>query len=273
MRFPHISLSAGGLMLMSMSAFSLAEAQMVPPPPPASTAPQATTSDLQAFPAVRGDLDRLTLTARGDIDGFILRNGTEVKTAPGLSAQIASAIKPGDSVTVRGLKAAALPLVSAVAITDESTHRTFTEPKSSSATPIPGPPPQVQPPLSVPHQGPRLAGQASGHVRMALHGPLGEVNGVLLDDGTILRIAPDQVTQLATLLQPNQAVVAKGTIITNALGSVVDVQQIGPSRDKLVALAPPARPADDRGPVGPGRGPIPPAGRAPQPLPPAPPAS
>src|ERR1700678_96868 len=139
MRTPLTSISAGGLTLMTLSTLSLA--QGAPPPLSAAPpAPQAAVYDPQQLPAIRGELDRLTLTARGDIDGFILKDGTEVKTAPDLSTQIAFAIRPGDRVTVRGLKAAALPLVSAVSITDEITHRTVTD-SGLSAPMMPPPPP------------------------------------------------------------------------------------------------------------------------------------
>jgi hypothetical protein len=263
MRIPLTSISAGGLTLMTLSTLSLA--QEAPPPPP--TAPPAAVYDPQQFPAIRGELDRLTLTPRGEIDGFILKDGTEVKTAPDLSTQIAFAIKPGDRVTVHGLKAAALPLVSAVSVTDEATHRTVTDSGISAATPMTPPSPPARPPRGAPPP-PAATCETSGRVRMALHGPQGEVNGVLLENGTILRFPPDQGAQIATLIQPRQSVVAEGTAITSALGTVVDVQQIGPSRNQLTAVGPPARPIDDRGPGGPRRRPPPPPEGAPQPPPP-----
>jgi hypothetical protein len=92
------------------------------------------TYDPKQFPSVRGELERLTLTGRGDIDGLILKDGTEVKTSPDLSTQIAFAIRPGDRVTIHGMRAAALPLVRAVSITDDVTHRTVTD--SDVSTPM-----------------------------------------------------------------------------------------------------------------------------------------
>ena len=82
MRTPLTSISAGGLTLMTLSTLSLAQGA---PPPSLSAdppAPQAAVYDPQQLPAIPGELDRLTLTARGDIDGFILKDGMEVKTAP-----------------------------------------------------------------------------------------------------------------------------------------------------------------------------------------------
>src|SRR5712672_2979086 len=88
-------------------------AQNLPLPPanqPAPAAGQTPLYDPQQLPAQRGRVQQFTLTPRGDIDGLILTDGTEVKTPPHLSTQIAYAIKPGDTVTIHGLHAAALPL-------------------------------------------------------------------------------------------------------------------------------------------------------------------
>jgi len=42
----------------------------------------------------------------------------------------------------------------------------------------------------------------------------------LLESGALLRFPADQDAQLATVIQPRQTVVAEGTVITNALGTV-----------------------------------------------------
>src|ERR1700747_3158132 len=93
---------------------SLAALAQSPPPTPWG---QVLFYDPQQLPAQRGQVRQFTLTPRGNIDGLILSDGTEVKTAPYLSTEIAYSIKPGDAVTIHGLHAAALPLVQAVSIT------------------------------------------------------------------------------------------------------------------------------------------------------------
>jgi hypothetical protein len=266
MQIPLTKLFAAAIALTVFGGFSLS--QEVLPPPPGDAATPPAIYDPQQFPATRGELERLTLTARGDIDGFILKDGTEVKTAPGLSTQIAFAIKQGDRVTVHGLRAAALPLVRAVSITDESTHRTVADTTMIDApAPRTAPPPRGNPP-----QAAGAISETSGRARMVLHGAQGEVNGVLLESGTILRFPPDQTAQLITFLQPRQPLVAEGVSLTNAMGTVVDVDQLGPSRDRLVAVGPPGPPMEDRGPSRLRRPPPPPDREVPFP-PPPPPAS
>ncbi len=81
-----------------------------------------------------------------------------------------------------------------------------------------GPGPGGRPPAANAAQ-PRLA-EAQGPIRMSLHGPRGEINGVLLTDGTVLRLPPDAAVNLATLLQPGRTVIAQGDEVSNPIGKV-----------------------------------------------------
>ncbi len=88
---------------------------------------------------------------------------------------------------------------------------------------------------------------------MSLHGPRGEVNGALLDDGTVLRVPPVEAEWLADLLRPGRSVFAQGAILSTAIGKVFEVQQIGTSRDQLTPVdVPPGFPPGR--PTGPPRG-------------------
>jgi len=185
-----------------------------PPPAPAGAPPY----DLQQLPATKGTVSRYTLTPRGDVDGLILADGTEVHFPLHLSTQLAYAIKPGDAVTVRGLKALSALLIAAIAITNDATSYTVVD-RGPGAGP-----------------GPREARQGmslQGRVQMSLHGPRGELNGAMLEDGTILRLPPPEAQRLAALLMPGQTIVVQGDGLTTAMGRVVEVQAIGPSQAQL----------------------------------------
>jgi hypothetical protein len=54
--------------------------------------------DSSQLPESRGRVRQFTLTPRGDVDGLILADGTEVKLPPHLSAQVVYSIRPGDEV-------------------------------------------------------------------------------------------------------------------------------------------------------------------------------
>ena len=176
--------------------------------------------DPAQLPATRGAVKQYTLTPRGEVDGLILNDGTEVKLPPHLTGQIVFAIRPGDAVTIRGLKAFALPLVDAASVTNDATGATVIDN---------GPP-----------AGPnRWAAQQiiSGRIAAALHGKRGEVNGALFDNGTILRLPPLEAERLQGWLQPGQTVAVRGVSLVTPLGTVIDVSAIGASPDQMSELA------------------------------------
>src|SRR6202167_2310814 len=82
---------------------------------------QTALYDPAQLPATKGVVKQYTLGPRGDVDGLILADGTEVKIAPYLSAETVFTVHPGDAVTIRGLKARALPLIDAAALTTDHT--------------------------------------------------------------------------------------------------------------------------------------------------------
>jgi len=199
-----------------------------PPPPPyppplageGRVGAGAPIDDLQQLPATKGTVSRYTLTPRGDVDGLILVDGTEVHFPPHLSTQLVLAIKPGDAITVRGLKALSVPLIAAIAITNDATGYTVVD-SGPGAGPGAG------------SRGARQAMSLQSRVQMSLHGPRGELNGAMLEDGTIVRLPPPDAQRLAALLMPGQTIVVQGDGLTTAMGRVVEVQAIGPSEAQL----------------------------------------
>jgi hypothetical protein len=225
--------------------------------------PAESPFDAQQLPGVTGTIEQFTLTPRGEIDGLILTDGTEVQTPPHLSTAVAFSIRPGDTVLVRGLRAASLPLMQAVSITDQNSHRTIVDTAFSNRPRGPGRP---LPPVT--------SGwiEEQGAIRMDLHGRRGELNGALLRSGTVLRLPPQAAADLTELLQPGKTVVAQGEVTSNAVGKVIAVRSIGASHAAQVPVeeGPPPPP---RGPLGrPGavlpRPPPPPAAPPPPPAPP-----
>src|SRR5262245_36068494 len=176
--------------------------------------------DPAQLPTTKGTVKQYTLTPRGDVDGLILSDGTEVKLPPHLTGQIVFAVRPGDAVTIRGLRALALPLVDAASVTNDATGATVTD------NGRPGGPD-------------RWASQQtiSGRIAAALHGKHGEVNGALLDNGIMLRLPPFEAERLQAWLQPGQNVTVRGASLATALGTVIDVTAIGASPDQLTELA------------------------------------
>jgi hypothetical protein len=153
-------------------------------------------------------VQRFTLTPRGELDGFLLTDGTEVHLPPHLSDQLAAAVRPGDPVSVRGYRSPAAPLIVATAVADSSTNQTVVDQ---------GPPPRGLRPRPLPPgvQSPG-AQQTSlnGRVQTSLYGPAGDLNGAVLYDGTIVRMPPREAYQFAGLLAPGQTITCKAGLST-----------------------------------------------------------
>src|SRR4051794_18235403 len=81
-------------------------------------------ADPDQFPAIHGRVTQYSLTPRGEVDGLILDDGTQIHTPPHLGAQLVFAVKPGDQITVRGLKARDIALIEAVSVTNEASRIT-----------------------------------------------------------------------------------------------------------------------------------------------------
>jgi hypothetical protein len=194
--------------------------------------------DSSQLPESRGTVKQYTLTPRGDVDGVILTDGTEVKLPPHLSAQTVFAIRPGDEVSVRGLRARAIPLVDAASITNVATGKSVVDN---------GPPD-------------RRDGNddrtISGRIAMQLHGKRGEVNGVVLDDGTTLRLPPPEAEHMQDELRQGRSISVRGDVLDTALGKVVDVRAIGTSPEQMTEVRGPRPPGPKDGPDR--RGPPPP---------------
>jgi hypothetical protein len=92
---------------------------------------------------------------------------------------------------------------------------------------------------------------------MVLHGPRGDVNGALLEDGSVLRLPPPEAYRFTNLLQPGNPLVAEGDELVSPVGKVVEVRQLGPSQTQLSLVAEPRRPGRGSPPPDPG---TPPAG-------------
>jgi hypothetical protein len=213
--------------------------------------------DPAQLPAVQGKVAQYLLGPRGDVDGLLLADGTEVHFNPMLSTALVFSIKPGDAVTIHGLKAKSLPMVAAASITNDATGATVTSTIGRG--------------LHAHH----AALEAEGTVKATLHEARGEADGVLLDDGTVVRLPPPEAQRLAAQLAVGQKLFVRGFGIASPLGKVVMARQIGADRTKLTEVALPhwAPPGGRPGMGGPGGmmhgGPRPPAPQAPS----APPAN
>ncbi|BAW81105.1 signal peptide [Candidatus Nitrosoglobus terrae] len=229
-----------GVMIVVSPVFAQSQSHSVPTPPssnpttpvppawihelPATSPAPSTTAEsfysTQQLPVYQGQVRQFTLTPRGDIDGLILTDGTEVKTPPYLSAEFAYSVHPGDQVTIHGPQAKELSLIRAVSVTNQTNGQTITDTS----------------------HGKRNHEEIQGQVRMRLHGYRGEVNGVLLNDGTVIHLPPPEADRFAEIIKPGQILFAEGDGISNVFGHMIEANRIGSSKDQLAVVnMPPKR--------------------------------
>jgi len=187
---------------MMIGSASLALAQPAPTGAPAQ------------MPDIKGKVAQYSLTPRGDVDGLILADGTEVMLPPHNSTQLVFAVHPGDAVTIRRMKAAAGPEVTTVAVTNDATGAVVD-------TGSHGPPQHLE---------------DASRIKLQLHDPRGHLNGVLLEDGMIVRLPPPDAERHAASLAVGQPLYASGDGMSGPLGKVIAAREIGPSKTQITKI-------------------------------------
>ncbi|MCY0388736.1 hypothetical protein OVY01_16295 [Robbsia sp. Bb-Pol-6] len=179
------------------------------PPPPTSPAP----NDASATTA--GAIERYLINPAGDVDGLLLANDAIVVFAPPLGAQLTSTAAPGDRVSVVGRRF------------DNGTVRAERITIAKTGSTMADVPPGASPPRE-PQRGARLVElEASGSVTHVTSAPLGEPDGVLLSDGTIVKLTPSAAARFANLLRPGARVAAKGYGTRNRYGESLQATAFG----------------------------------------------
>jgi len=188
------------------------------------------------LPETKGLLDRFLINSHGDADGLLLQDGKEIHFPPHMGKAVVAAFKFGEMITVHGVRPRGVDMISAVSL------------QAGDAAPVVdhGPPREEDDEKKRSHEKaektaspePLKSADTEGVVRRVLHGAKGEKRGALLDNGTIVRMPPHVAAALGERLSPEHKLAARGPSLTNALGTVVDAQEIGVSLSALHALEP-----------------------------------
>jgi hypothetical protein len=173
---------------------------------------QEPTFDPDQLPVFHGVVAMYSLLQSDQLDGIILDDGTEVRISPRLSAEVAFAVKPGDTVTVHGLKVSGAPVVQAMSIVNNATGARVLD---------------TFQPAGPPYENRRVQlMEAKGHVKAQLYGGDGKVDGVLLADGTIIRLTQGFMPANTDCLTPGRDIVATGFGLVSLLGRVLDARSV-----------------------------------------------
>lgn len=219
-----------GAVAACIAVFAVAAHAQGPPAPPSPNPPASVIT-------VRGTVARLLPNPRGDIDGLLLQDGTQVPLPPHLTEDLKAIVHPGDVVDVEGARRLGIPLVAATRVTNVATRASIVDRPPPPRLGQPGRP-------RVPGREPELqALSAQGRVQRLLYDRRGEINGVMLDSGTIVRFAPHAIEKPDALLQPGNVLRASGYGVVTSYGEVFEATSVGaPGAPPELLYAPPKGP-------------------------------
>ncbi len=178
--------------------------------------------DPNQLPTIQGTVSQYILDSDGDVASLMLADGTEVQANTRDTSELVLVARPGDHVTVHGLKAHAEPMMLAMSITNDTTHAMLlTSGRSRSH--------DRDAPL-----------EASGTIKARLHDSQGEVDGILLADGTVVNLPLSDVERRGQQLAVGQTIYASGSGASNLLGRVIAARVLGPSKVAATQVVSPA---------------------------------
>jgi hypothetical protein len=191
--------------------------------------------DPNCLPETQGAVEGFIVNRHGEIDGLLLAgprpSSLLVCMPPHLAASIEAQVKHGDTIRVRGVRPRQADIIAAVALT------------AGNGAVIVDDGPDREGELEPPHRdGKPQRMEAEGVVRLALHGPKGELRGTLLQDGTIIRIGAKEAASIPELLCPGASVAVRGEGLGTKHGRVIAAEEIGLDKHGMKPAAAPKHP-------------------------------
>ncbi|MUG91935.1 hypothetical protein F7734_05430 [Scytonema sp. UIC 10036] len=205
--------------------FSVANAQPANPAPLGVPVPNDYTT------TYNGRVQQYLLNPEGRVDGLLLDNKLQVKFPPHLSDRLTSALAPDAEVRIVGVAGTPTRFgqeIRATQIVNLSTQETIaTQPPT-----VPPPPPANRVSYS--------SLSADGIARHWLVGHRGELKGVILSSGVVVKFPPHVGDRLANIIQGNDQVRVQGFGTRNTYGQVIEATTLSVNRENI-AIAPPKR--------------------------------
>jgi hypothetical protein len=185
--------------------------------------------DPDSLTPVRSKVERFLFNAHGQADGMILANGTEAHFPPHLSKTVLAGLKAGERVTLYGVKPRSADMIACVAI------------ETADGTRIDdgGPPPKVKKKGHGKKHDRRHDERDTESVEIAdtvqrtLHGPKGEVRGVLLKGGAIVRFPPHAARAKPKMYEPGSVLAVRGEALQVEGTTIIEASELGRSKRTL----------------------------------------
>lgn len=173
---------------------------------------------INAPPTAQATVGRLLVNPFGEVDGVLLDTGTIVTFPPHMNVELAAAVKPGDRVEVKGYPETPTQIKGYV-ITNSRTNQTVVV--------HPKPPAGATMPKHLRGAGLKEM-SAQGEIRYLRYGGRGEINGLILADGAIVRFPREVSYQFGNLFRIGQTIAVSGYGTQNQYGRALEVTVLRP---------------------------------------------
>ena len=172
-----------------------------------------------------GIVERYLMDPRGDVEGLLLTDGTQMHVTSRVVADFTKAIKPGHHIRVEGIRKQRSQVVTPDVIYNESTGAPFSVPFRLDLPALP---------LD------RLAMTAlkvEGIIKVLLYSALnGQVHGMVLSDGTQVRLPPDVSEEFRRSLKVGTQVTVEGYGTENQYGRALEALAMSSNGGPLIPL-------------------------------------
>jgi hypothetical protein len=198
------------------------EAGAAAPRPPLPVGPAAgrEAGALRQEAQLDGRIARFVINPEGSVDGLVLEDGTLVRFPPRLGTQVVGSFRVGAPVRLMGMRSANGDMRAEQLISPDSGVRLLDQP--------PAPDGDRPPPPALRGAG-LVKLTVSGEVARLTTAPRGEPDGVMLRDGTVIKLTPPGAQQFTALLQPGTKVEAEGYGSQNQYGRALQATAFGAS--------------------------------------------
>jgi hypothetical protein len=173
-----------------------------------------------------GTVARYLVDPRGEVEGLLLTDGTQMHVTSHIASEFIKVIKPGHRIRAQGTLKSQSALFEPNIIQNRTTGTTFRTPLRLD--------------LPIPDQENRLSMtdmKASGTIQVLLYDYMNEtVRGMLLSDGTQVRLPPDVTDEFRRSLRVGQSVDAEGYGTENEYGRAMEALRLGFQHSKLKPL-------------------------------------
>jgi hypothetical protein len=182
----------------------------------------------------QGAVQRFLISARGDVTGLILDGRIQVSISPVMATRIKKIVSINDVILVKGFYENDR-VFKAEDITNVRTTRRVTEQLSTPPGPAQDDLPNHLAPQGTHSRISKTPAEkfrglnkisAEGTVQTRLYGKFGELNGVILSDGTIVNFRPDVINTMELNAEIGDKLKASGYGTQNNYGRAIDATEV-----------------------------------------------